>query len=126
MTVASPPPDRLRDVSGAATHVRQDTDTKSRESYALIMQGRREFNRLQHDMKPRDAVISFQCASPGILQVTEMIDGERIHHREFPLDPGIVTEIEERYIFFAKQADIAREQVGLGHSCQFNVYFREP
>jgi hypothetical protein len=37
-----------------------------------------------------------------------------------------VTEIEERYIFFAKQADIAREQVSLGHSCAFNVYFREP
>jgi hypothetical protein len=37
-----------------------------------------------------------------------------------------VTEIEARYIFFAKQADIAREQVGLGHSCEFNVYFREP
>ncbi len=90
------------------------------------MQGSKEFKRLQHDMKPRDAVISFQCASPGILQVTEMIDGERIHHREVIQDPDVVTEIEERYMFFAKQADIAREQVGLGHSCQFNVYFREP
>jgi hypothetical protein len=28
------------------------------ESYALIMQGSKEFNRLQRDMKPRDAVIS--------------------------------------------------------------------
>ena len=90
------------------------------------MQGSKEFNRLQRDMKPRDAVISFQCSSPGILQVTEMIDGERIHHREVQRDPDVVAEIEERYIFFAKQADIAREQVGLGHSCQFNVYFREP
>jgi hypothetical protein len=40
--------------------------------------------------------------------------------------PNVVTEIEERYIFFAKQADLAREQVRLGHSCAFNVYFREP
>jgi hypothetical protein len=37
-----------------------------------------------------------------------------------------VTKIEERYIFFAKQADLAREHVRLGHSCAFNVYFREP
>jgi hypothetical protein len=77
-------------------------------------------------MKPRDAVISFQCSSSGILQVTEMIDGERIHHREVQQDPGVVAEIEERYMFFARQAEIARQQVGLGHSCQFNVYFREP
>jgi hypothetical protein len=90
------------------------------------MQGSREFNRLQRDMQPRDAVICFQCSSPGILQVTEMLDGESIHHREVHRDPNVVTEIEERYIFFAKQADLAREQIGLGHSCQFNVYFREP
>ena len=90
------------------------------------MQGSFGFNKLQRDMKPRDAVISFQCTSPGILQVTEMLDGRSIHHEEVHRDPNVVTEIEERYIFFAKQADIAREQVGLGHSCQFNVYFREP
>jgi hypothetical protein len=90
------------------------------------MQGSRVFKRLQHDMKPRDAVIRFQCSSSGILQITEMIDGERIHRREVQQDTDVVTEIEERYMFFAKQADIAREQVGLGHSCQFNVYFREP
>jgi hypothetical protein len=55
-----------------------------------------------------------------------MIGGEPIHRREVQQDPDVVTEIEARYIFFAKQADIAREQVGLGHSCEFNVYFREP
>ena len=55
-----------------------------------------------------------------------MIDGEPIHRREVQRDPDVVTEIEARYMFFAKQADIAREQVGLGHSCEFNVYFREP
>ena len=90
------------------------------------MQGSKEFNRLQHDMKPRDATVSFQCSSPGILQVTEMIDGKRIHHREVQRDPDVVTEIESRYMFFAKQADAAREQVKLGHSCVFSVYFREP
>jgi hypothetical protein len=90
------------------------------------MQGSKEFNRLQRDMKPRDATVSFQCSSPGILQVTEIVDGKSIHHREVQRDPGAVTEMEARYMFFAKQADIAREQVGLGHSCEFNVYFREP
>ena len=90
------------------------------------MQSNKEFNRLQRDMKPLDATISFQCSSPDILQVSEMIGGEPIHRREVQRDPDVVTEIEARYIFFAKQADIAREQVGLGHSCEFNVYFREP
>jgi hypothetical protein len=90
------------------------------------MQGSKEFNRLQRDMKPRDATISFQRSSPGVLQVTEMIDGESLHHQEVQQDPDVVTQIEARYMFFAKQADIAREQVGLGHSCEFNVYFREP
>jgi hypothetical protein len=90
------------------------------------MQGSKEFKRLQRDMKPRDATISFQCSSPGVLQVTEMIDGESRHRQEVQQDPDALTEIEARYMFFAKQADIAREQIGLGHSCQFNVYFREP
>jgi hypothetical protein len=90
------------------------------------MQGTREFNRLQHDIKPRDAVVSFQCTSPDLVQVSEMIGGESIHHEEVHRDPNVVTEVEERYIFFAKQADLAREQVRLGHSCAFNVYFREP
>jgi hypothetical protein len=70
------------------------------------------FNKLQRDMKARDAVISFQCTSPGLVQVSEMIDGESIHHEEAQRDPDVVTEIQERYIFFAKQADLAREQAG--------------
>ena len=90
------------------------------------MQGSFGFNKLQRDMQPRDAVISFQCTSPNLVQVTEMLDGESIHHEELHRDPNVVAEIEERYIFFAKQADLAREQVRLGHSCAFNVYFREP
>ncbi len=55
-----------------------------------------------------------------------MIDGESIHHQEVLRHPNVVSEVEERYMLFAKQADIAREQIRLGHSCQFNVYFREP
>ena len=90
------------------------------------MQGSREFNRLQHDMKPRDAVVSFHCSSPDFVQVSEMIDGESLHHHEVQQDPDVVTEIEERYMFFAKQADIAREKIMHGHSCVFNVYFRKP
>ena len=90
------------------------------------MQDGIESNKVQRDMKPRDAVISFQCSSPDFVQVSEMIDGESIHHQEVQRHPDVVTEIEERYMFFAKQADLAREQIGLGHSCEFNVYFREP
>ena len=55
-----------------------------------------------------------------------MIGGESIHDEEVQRNPDVVTQIEERYMFFAKQADVAREQVRLGHSCVFNVYLREP
>jgi hypothetical protein len=89
------------------------------------MQGSNEFNKLQRDMKPRDAVISFQC-SPDFVQVSEMIGGESIHHEEVQRDTDVVTQIEERYMFFARQADVARDQVMHGQSCVFNVYFREP
>jgi hypothetical protein len=81
--------------------------------------------RLQRDMNPRDAVIRFQCSSTGFVLVSEVISGERIRHEEVQRDLDIVTEVEERYIFFAKQADIARRNLRLGHSCVFNVYFRE-
>jgi hypothetical protein len=57
--------------------------------------------------------------------VIEVIDGEGTHHEEVQRHPDVVTELEERYIFFAKQADIARRELRLGHSCAFNVYFRE-
>jgi hypothetical protein len=90
------------------------------------MQGSNEFNKLQRDMKQRDAVISFQCSAPNSVQVSEMIDGESIHHQEVQRNPDIVTELEQRYMFFAKQADVARNEVMHGHSCVFNVYFREP
>jgi len=57
--------------------------------------------------------------------VTELVSGERIRHQEVPRDFDIVTEVEERYIFFAKQAELARRNLRLGHTCAFNVYFRE-
>ena len=90
------------------------------------MHGSNEFNKLQLDMTPRDAVISFQCSSPDIVQVSEMIDGESIHHQEVRRNVDVVTELEQRYMFFARQADVARNHVMHGQSCAFNVYFREP
>lgn len=78
-------------------------------------------------MKPRDAVVSFRCSKPDFVEVSETTPtGGTIQHEKVQRHPDVVTEIEERYIFFAKQADIARKQVKLGHSCIFNVYFREP
>jgi len=77
-------------------------------------------------MNPRDAVIRFQCSPFDFVLVSEIISGERIRHEEVPRDLDIVTEVEERYIFFANQADAARRKLRLGHSCVFNVYFREP
>ena len=90
------------------------------------MQGSMASNKLQRDMTKRDAVVSFQCSPPDYVQVSEVIEGEGFHHQEVHRHPNVVTEIEQRYIFFAKQADIARDQVRRGRSCTFNVYFRQP
>jgi hypothetical protein len=83
-------------------------------------------NRLQSDMNSRDAVVTFQCVPPDRVRVTETVDGESVHYREMQREPGVVTELEERYMFFADQAELARRKVRLGQSCVFNVYFREP
>jgi hypothetical protein len=90
------------------------------------MQSGKISNRLKRDMNPRDAEISFQCLSPDCVRVIEIIGGASIHHEDVQRDSDIVTELEKRYIFFAKQAEIARRRLKLGHSCMFNVYFREP
>jgi len=76
-------------------------------------------------MTPRDAVITFQCLPPDVVRVVEVVDGESIRDQEVERHPDVVTRLEERYIFFAKQADTARRNLRLGHSCVFNVYFRE-
>ena len=77
-------------------------------------------------MSPRDAVITLHCLPPDLVRVIEMIEGETIRHQEVERHPAVVTELEQRYIFFAKQAKIARRNLRLGRSCVFNVYFREP
>ena len=74
----------------------------------------------------RDAVVIFQCFSPDSVQVSEMIDGEYIRHQKVQRHRNVVTEMETKYIFFADEANIAMKQVKRGHSCVFNVYFREP
>jgi hypothetical protein len=90
------------------------------------MQGGMQSKKRQRDMKPLDAVISFQCSAPNLVQVSELVDGERVHHQEVERHADVVTKLEAKYIFFAEQADSARRQVRRGHSCVFNVYFREP
>jgi hypothetical protein len=74
----------------------------------------------------RDAVVIFECSSPDSVQVSEMIDGEYIHHQKVQRYRDVVTEMETKYIFFADEADFAMKQVKRGHSCMFDVYFREP
>jgi len=90
------------------------------------MQGGMVSNRLQRDMNPRDAVITFQFLLPDVVRVIEMIGDKSIRHREVQWCPNVMAELEERYIFFAKQADVAKRRLRLGQSAVFNVYFREP
>ena len=74
----------------------------------------------------RHIALLMKLLSPDIVQVSEMIDGESIHHQEVRRNVDVVTELEQRYMFFARQADVARNHVMHGQSCAFNVYFREP
>ena len=77
-------------------------------------------------MKSRDAIISFQCSPPTFVQVSEIVGGEGFHHKQVERHPDVVTEMEQKYMFFAEQADLARRKIMRGQSCMFNVYFREP
>jgi hypothetical protein len=81
---------------------------------------------MNHDADQRDAIVSFQCYSPDFVQVSEMVDGQAIHHQGVTRHPDVVTEMEKKYIFFARHASLARRQVMHGQSCCFSVFFREP
>jgi hypothetical protein len=71
-------------------------------------------------------IISFQCSSPDLIQVSETIGGTTIHSQLVQRHPDVVTELEKKYIFFADEADIARKLLERGRSCVLSVYFREP
>jgi hypothetical protein len=77
-------------------------------------------------MKTRDAGISFNCFLPGFIQVNELINGEIIQSKTMQRHSDVVTEMETKYMFYADEAASARKLVSRGHSCSFNVYFREP
>ncbi len=77
-------------------------------------------------MKPRDALISFQCSLPDLVEVSEMIYGESIHTQMLQRHPDVVAKMETKYMFFADEAETAKKLVTSGHSCSFTVYFREP
>ena len=73
----------------------------------------------------RDAVITFECVS-GAVTVAEIVDGETTQKRTTLQELDVVAELEEKYIFFADEADIARKLLRRGRSCVLSVYFREP
>jgi hypothetical protein len=75
-------------------------------------------------MEERDAVISFECIS-GSVKVIETV-GEDIQSRTTLQELDVVSELEEKYIFFADEADIGRKLIVRGRSCVLSVYFREP
>lgn len=76
--------------------------------------------------QPRDAVIKFQCDSPNAVNIGVLTEGIYVDHGTFERHGDVVTLMEEKYMFFADQADIARQRIARGVSCDFNVYFREP
>lgn len=83
-------------------------------------------SRHRKSMRPRDALIAFQCSAPGLVEVSETVNGENIHSQIVQQTLDAVTKMEEKYMFFADEAAIARKMVSRGHSCAVSVYFREP
>jgi hypothetical protein len=76
-------------------------------------------------IKQRDAVISFECVA-GVVKVIETAAGKDIQSRTTLKEFDVVAELEEKYIFFAGEAEIARKLIQHGRSCVLSVYFREP
>ena len=70
-------------------------------------------------------MITFECVS-GALTVVEIVDGETTQRRTTLQELDVVSELEEKYIFFADEAEIARKLLRRGRSCVLSVYFREP
>jgi hypothetical protein len=58
--------------------------------------------------------------------VSETTAGERLLHEEVPRHTDVVTQMEQRYIFFAREAEVARKLVKRGGSSILSVYVREP
>jgi hypothetical protein len=77
-------------------------------------------------MKARDAQISFNCYQRDFFDVYELINGNIICSQMIERHRDAVTEMETKYMFFADEADVARKLLSSGHSCSYNVYFREP
>jgi hypothetical protein len=75
--------------------------------------------------RSRDATISFECVS-GSVKVVETVGGNNIQSRITLQELDVVRELEEKYIFFADEAEIARKLIRRGRSCVLSVYFREP
>jgi hypothetical protein len=76
-------------------------------------------------MKAGDAVISFECVS-GSVKVIESVSGDSLRSWIALQELDVVSELEEKYIFFGDEADIARKLIQRGRSCVLSVYFREP
>jgi hypothetical protein len=74
------------------------------------MHGANGIDTLQRDMNSRDAIISFQCFANNLVRVIEILHGKGIQcHQEIQRHPEVVTEWEQRYIFFAEEAEMAGE-----------------
>ena len=58
--------------------------------------------------------------------MVEIVDGETTQRRTTLQELDVVSELEEKYIFFADEAEIARKLLRRGRSCVLSVYFREP
>jgi hypothetical protein len=76
-------------------------------------------------MKARDALIKFECY-PGSVKVIETVNGTILQRWTTLQELDVVSELEEKYIFFGDEAEIARKLIQRGRSCVLSVYFREP
>jgi hypothetical protein len=59
----------------------------------------------------RDALINFQCVHPNAVNIGVITDGVNIYHGTFERHVDVVTLMEQKYMFFGDQADIARQKI---------------
>jgi hypothetical protein len=75
--------------------------------------------------KPLDATIRFQFCGPQSVEILEILGGH-IRERSTVAAADAVSEVENKYIFYGEEAELARDLIRMGKPCSFNVYKREP
>lgn len=73
-----------------------------------------------------DAELRLGFPAWNLIEVTEVRYNESNETRQVASDVDVVNDLEQRYIFFANEANHARKMIARRLRCVFYVLFREP